>query len=218
MNIVFEGITGAGKTSIIKLLVTKMQKEKMMVKNISEIENVSPLSGVLEKMYESDTFLRMKQPIDTIIAESLILAADYQYMKEYTKNLKGFILFDRDIFTEIVYQKYFIEKRYGKRNSFFHNWKRCMMFEPKIIDLVIYVEVPLEVGINRNEFRDNRKFDDEQKNILRNLSKLQKKYINDYCKNNNIELIILDGMQTIEYNATYVLNFLKDKEKKYNEL
>mgnify|MGYP003186366515 CR=1 FL=1 len=218
MNIVFEGITGGGKTSIIKLLVAKMQKEKMKVKNISEIDKISPLSGVLEKMYESDTFLRMKQPIDTIIAESLILAADYQYMKEYTRKFDGFVIFDRDIFTEIVYQKYFIEKRYGKENSFFHNWEKCIMFDPKTIDLVVYVEVPLSVGISRNEFRDNRKFTDEQKNILKDLSKLQKIYIHNYCKDRNIDLIMLDGTQTVEYNAMYVLNFLKDKEKRYNEL
>lgn len=212
MNIVFEGVTGAGKTSIIKELVKIMEENNMTVHNISEIEDVSPLSEVIRKMYNSDTFLRMNEPIDTVITESLILAADYQYMKEYTKNLQGYIIFDRDIFTEIVYQKYFLEKRYGIGNLFFENWKNCITYEPKVIDIIFWVEVPEILSITRNELRDKRNFTYEQRKILKDLAKLQKSYIEEYCKSNDVKLVMLDGTKPIEENSRYVYEILKGVE------
>ena len=46
-------------------------------------------------MYNKDKkFLSLSENIDTIITETLILAADYQYMKEYTKDLRGYKIAD----------------------------------------------------------------------------------------------------------------------------
>ena len=212
MNIVFEGITGTGKTTLINQLYEKMKKNNLEVTKISEIDSISPLSSALGKMCEKDTFLRMKEPFSTVITESLILSADYQYMKEYTDKIKGYKLFDRDIFTEIVYQKYFIEREYGKDNDFFDNWKNCLLFKPKKIDLIIYVEAPIKICIKRNEERDNHKLLDDDKRILKDLSVLQKEYVISYCNNENVDLIFLDGTKNIDENIELIYSYIKNSK------
>mgnify|MGYP004463889119 CR=1 FL=1 len=208
MNIVFEGITGTGKTTLINRIYTRMIENNLNVYKISEIDNVSPLSPVLERMYQTDTFLRMKKNISTIISESLILAADYQYMNEYTKKLSGYKLFDRDLFTEIVYQKYFLELEYGKNNKFYKNWEKCLLYNRKKIDKVIYIEAPLSLCIKRNEARDNREFSSQDVEILEKLSLLQKEYVINYCNKEKIDLLFIDGSLNINDNIEIVYNFI----------
>lgn len=208
MNIVFEGITGTGKTTLINKLYKKMTENNLEVTKISEIDSISPLASTLEKMCERDTFMRMKEPISTIITESLILSADYQYMKEYTNKISGYKLFDRDIFTEIVYQKYFLEKEYGKDNPFFNNWEKCLLFNPKKIDKIIYIEVPIEICIKRNEERDHRKLLNEDKKILEELSVLQKDFIISYCREKNINILFLDGTNDIDKNLDIIYSYI----------
>lgn len=207
MNIVFEGINGTGKTTIIKELEKIMKKNNQEVHCVSEIDNKSPLAETLNKMYNKDKkFLSLSEDINTIITETLILAADYQYMKEYTKELKGYKIYDRDIFTQNVYQKYFLEKKYGENNEFVLAWEKCLHFDNKKIDLVIYVEAPFEVCINRTCNRDNVNFSEKEKSILRDLYKLQKQYVESYCKSNNIKVIYINGCNDIQKNANKIYN------------
>lgn len=208
MNIIFEGINGAGKTSIIKCLVKLMRKNKYDVHKIDEISNISPLNQVLEKMYHNDTFLRMKKGFNTVIAESLILAADYHFIKEYTSNLSGYKIFDRDIVTQVVYQKYFLSQVYGKNNTFFRNWKKCLEFDMKDIDLFIYVDISDELALKRTCKRDSVILNNDDKKIMEDLHKLQKQYSNIYCKKNNIPFVLIDGKKSISSNAKLIYDLI----------
>lgn len=201
MNIIFEGINGTGKTTIIKELEHIMTQNGLEVHCISEIDNKSPLAEVINRMYNKDTFLRMKENISTVLTESLILAADYQYMKEYTRNISGYKIYDRDIFTQIVYQKYFIEKEFGLNNEFFDAWKKCLLFDKKNINLVIYVEAPMDICIERTCKRDNVEFSKDDRDILNELYVLQKEFVVSYCKENNVKLVYIDGIQPVKENA-----------------
>lgn len=216
MNIVFEGINGTGKTTIIKALGKMMKQNRKDVHCISEIDNRSPLSDVLRKMYNKDKFLRLSENTSTILTESLILAADYHYMREYTKNIRGYKIYDRDIFTQIVYQKYFIAKEFGKNNEFFPYWEKCLLFEKKDIDVVIYVEAPLELCIERTCKRDNVEFSQEDRNILIDLYNLQKEYVVSYCKSNDIELLYIDGSKEIELNVKKIYQYLVELNREDN--
>lgn len=208
MNIIFEGINGTGKTSIIDELEKIMLANKLEVCKISEINEISPLAGALEEMCKYDTFLRMKKSYNTVLTESLILAADYHYIQEYARDKKGYKIFDRDIFTQIVYQKYLIEMVYGENNDFFEAWEKCMKFNMKKIDVVIYVEAPFEVCLERTEKRENRCLDEEQRKMMKDLYCLQKEYIIEYTKEKNIPLVLLDGTLDIRANALKVFDYI----------
>lgn len=210
MNIVFEGINGAGKTSIIKNLVNSMKNDGLDAYQIDEIIEMSPLSSVLTKMYKTDTFLRMKMGFDTTTIESLILAADYHFIQEYTKDLNGYKFYDRDIITQIVYQKYFLDLSYGKNNSFFKHWEKCLKFNMKKIDLIIYVDVPNEISIIRTCKRDNVVFQDDDIKIIKDLHKLQKQYAIKFCGKNNIPLIVVDGTKNLDEIVTFLYQKIKE--------
>lgn len=212
MNIVFEGINGAGKTSIIRNLVNVMKKEGLNAYQIDEISEMSPLSPVLAEMYKTDTFLRMKKNFNTTITESLILAADYHFVQEYTKNLDGYKIYDRDIITQIVYQKYFLALSYGDDNGFFKNWEKCLIFNMKKIDLIVYVDVPDEKSLIRTSQRDNVVFNKADIKIMKDLHKLQKQYAIQFCEENHIPFILLDGTKEIDENVNFL--YLKIKEMK----
>lgn len=209
MNIVFEGINGAGKTTIIKRLVEIMKDAGLNVYQIDEINEMSPLSSVLSEMYKTDTFLRMKKSFNTVITESLILAADYHFLQEATKNLQGYKIFDRDIITQVVYQKYFLASLYGDNNSFFENWEKCLKFNMKKIDLIVYIDVPDKVGLERTIQRDGVPFYESDIKIMRDLYKLQKQYAIKFCEENFIPLILIDGTKGIDENADFLYSKIK---------
>ena len=209
MNIVFEGVNGAGKSTIIKKLVSLMIQDNMDVKYVDDLDISTPTFSVLAHMFNSSPFLELKTGFNTSLTESLILAADYHYLKEMLKNVEGYKIFDRDFFTTLTYQSYFLEKYYND-DKLVNCFKELLLYDPKEINMIVYVDVDFETSLIRTENRDKRKFTWEEKATLKYfINKLKEEVIN-YSANKNIPLLIIDGRDDIYENANKIFMKIKN--------
>ena len=209
MNIIFEGVNGAGKSTIIKELVKIMEKNNMDVKYVDDLDISTPTFPALAEMFKNSPFLEMKKEFKTSLVESLILAADYHYLKDMLKDLTGYNIYDRDLFTTLVYQSYFLEKYYNDL-ELVKLFKNILLYDPKKLDLIIYVDISFEESLKRTESRDNRTFTDEEKDILKYFISKLKEEVKNYSVEKNIPLLIINGQDNTVENAELVYNKIRE--------
>ena len=209
MNIIFEGVNGAGKSTIIKELVKIMEKNNMDVKYVDDLDISTPTFPALAEMFKNSPFLEMKKEFNTSLVESLILAADYHYLKDMLKDLTGYKIYDKDFFTTLVYQSYFLEKYYNDL-ELVKLFKNILLYDPKKIDLIIYVDISFEESLKRTESRDNRTFTDEEKDILKYFISKLKEEVKNYSVEKNIPLLIINGQDNTVENAELVYNKIRE--------
>ena len=209
MNIIFEGVNGAGKSTIIKELVKIMEKNNMDVKYVDDLDISTPTFPALAEMFKNSPFLEMKKEFNTSLVESLILAADYHYLKDMLKDLTGYKIYDRDFFTTLVYQSYFLEKYYNDL-ELVKLFKNILLYDPKKLDLIIYVDISFEESLKRTESRDNRTFTDEEKDILKYFISKLKEEVKNYSVEKNVPLLIINGQDNTVENAELVYNKIRE--------
>lgn len=216
MNIIFEGIDAVGKSTLINNLKLHFDKENINARVIKEIEE-SPLNEILSKMLKEDPFFNSKSHFKTSIYETFLLAADFFYKQEYFREESKFInIYDRDFFTVLCYQKLIIEKEYGERaNEFFESFTNCLMFDLKNIDLFVYMKVPLELSFKRIEDRDNYILNDEQKKYLKKAKERFENELIPRLKSQNINIIEVDGQESLEDKIQYILKRMKNEKIKH---
>lgn len=198
MNIVFEGIDGVGKTTIINQMKKDLEGKGELVRYIDEISQNSPISEVLEKMLSSDPFFSLKTNFLTSIFESLLLAADMHYRQEKYKYNDGYNLYDRDFLSILSYQRELLKKDYKDYEKFYLPFKECVMYNLKPIDLIVYVQAPIETSINRVQIRDGINFDESQIEFLRTLKfQLENELLPEVQQKHDINILRLDGSRPV---------------------
>ena len=169
MNIVFEGIDGVGKTTVIDSLKKDLEEKKEIVRYVDELTQDSPISDILNKMLSDDPFFMLDKGFPTSIFESLLLAADMHYRQEKYKYDDGFNLYDRDFLSILSYQKEILKEDYSNYMDFYRPFKEIVLFNLKPIDLLVYIHAPLEVSVSRVAKRDNIEFIESQRKFLQAL-------------------------------------------------
>lgn len=210
MNIVFEGVNGSGKTTAINGLIKFLNKKGVKYNYISDLETDTPLNSVLQKMFSDSVFLELNQEFKTSLFESLVLAADHHYIQEMHRKDKGIIIYDRDFISVLAYQKDIIKKEYEDWENFFNPFREIMTYQLKNIDLLCYVSVPIEENIRRTEVRDNRKFSEEEKQIIINLKNNMEEEIENFCRKTNTPCLSIDGRAPAEDITRQILNGIKE--------
>ncbi len=193
MNIVFEGIDGVGKTTVIDSLKKDLEAKKEIVRYVDELTQDSPISDILNKMLSDDPFFMLDKGFPTSIFESLLLAADMHYRQEKYKYNDGYNLYDRDFLSILSYQKEILRDDYENYMDFYRPFKEIVLFNLKPIDLLVYIHAPLEVSVSRVAKRDNIEFVESQRKFLQALKTSLESELIPQLEKQNVKVLKLDG-------------------------
>lgn len=193
MNIIFEGIDGVGKTTIIDSLKTDLETKHETVRYIDELTQDSPISGILNEMLDNNPFFRLNREFPTSLFESLLLAADLHYRQEKYKYDDGYNLYDRDFLSILAYQREILKADYRNYMDFYRPFKEIVLFNLKPVNLMVYVHAPLEVSVERVAKRDNIRFIGEQKRFLYDLKASIEDDLLPQLEKQNVKVLKLDG-------------------------
>ncbi len=204
MNIIFEGIDGVGKTTIINNFRQDLENKKEIVRYVDELTQDSPISEILGKMLSDDPFFMLDKSFPTSIFESLLLAADMHYRQERYKYNDGYNLYDRDFLSILSYQKEILKGDYSNYMDFYKPFKEIVLFNLKPIDLLVYVHAPLEVSVSRVASRDNIEFLEKQKQFLLSLKSSLEQELLPELEEQKVKVLRLDGREAPSYNISKI--------------
>lgn len=171
INIVFEGPTGAGKTTVIKKL-NKLYSKKYKVGFTNDIDRSSPLYKVIKKIFDENALVSMNENFNTLRYETMLQSADYLFLREklYSQN-NDINFFDRNYSSIYSYQSVLLNDKIEDSDEFVNNALKCMKSGEKEIDLMVFFGGSINKAIKRSETRDNRKYTKEEKQTFKNLMK-----------------------------------------------
>ena len=201
MNIIFEGVNGSGKTTVIDVFRNDLNEKNMKYEYVSDLVYETPLTPVLEYMFKSGVFLNMKENFKTSLFESLVLAANHHYIQEKLRNSDIINIYDRDFISVLAYQKDIIKNEYSNWKEFYESFRNIMLFELKNVDLLTYISIPTEENIRRIENRDNRKFSQQEIELLFKLKENMEEEIKIFHELSGTEILYLDGREDSKVNV-----------------
>lgn len=196
INIVFEGPTGAGKTTTINK-IKKIYEKNYKVGYTNDIDRSSPLYKVIKNMFDANVLVSLNENFNTLRYETLIQAADYLFLREklYSSN-NDINLFDRNYSSIYSYQSVLIDKKIENSNDFMNNVLKCMKSGEKGIDLMVFFGNSITKSIKRSETRDKRKYSPEEKVMLKKFNDK----LTDFIRYNNSDykLLVIEEKDTPE--------------------
>ena len=195
MNIIFEGIDGVGKTTVIDYLKKDLESKNEIVRYVDELTQDSPISDILGKMLSDDPFFMLDKSFPTSIFESLLLASDMHYRQERYKYNDGYNLYDRDFLSILSYQKEILKGDYPNYMDFYKPFKEVVLFNLKPIDLLVYIHAPLDLSVSRIASRDKRILLENQKQFLLSLKSSLEQELLPELEEKKIKVLKLDGRE-----------------------
>lgn len=189
--IVFEGIDGAGKTTISRMLVSLLEKRGLRVYYTYEPFD-SPFTEV---------FRRVKESVDTgPVIDTLAMALDRAYhMRLYVEPMisRGYIVvMDRYFYSTIAYQ--------GAMGGD-TEWIRCVNSVFRRPDIAFYIDVSIETAMKRIAGKKSRWPYYEVSGLLERVREIYLGLVRSG------ELVYIDGERDAESVFRDVLNILCEK-------
>lgn len=196
INVVFEGPTGSGKTTIINKIKNRYNK-KYKVGITNDIDRSSPLYKVIKKMFDDNALVSLKENFNTLRYETLVQAADYLFLREklYGEN-NDINLFDRNYSSIYAYQSVLLENNINNSTQFMNNVLSCMKSGENQIDLMVFFDIDIKKALDRSQNRDNRKFTKQERETFKKFNDK----LRDFIRYNNSEykLLIIKNKDTEE--------------------
>lgn len=197
INIVFEGSTGSGKTTILRELVKVYQDKGLKVGYTNDIDETTPLYAVIKSMFEESALVTSDNKFSTIQYETLVQAADYLFLREriYSQN-NDINLLDRNFCSVFSYQSVLMEKELSYGKKFMENILSSILLGEKNVDLMVFFNPPIEKSLKFSEIRDGRNYTEEEKNTFIEFNNKLKTTIETFYPSE--KLLVIDGDYTIE--------------------
>lgn len=208
MNVIFEGISGVGKTTILERLNSYFDNDLII---IGDLEYETPIKSVLTKMVQQSPFMNENESFNTSIYESLLLAANHHYVQEKLRDSDKICVYDRDFLSLLVYQKFLIQNEYSNWEEIYDIYRKIVLFNLKKVDLLVYVEAPLDISVKRTEIRDNRKYSFNDIELLKSFKKEYEILLEEL--KNYMNIIRLNGLDAVEDNVQKLVRNIKSLER-----
>lgn len=208
MNIIFEGISGAGKTTVINLLCEELRKTHRKIINIEDLGYDTPLKKLLLEMVDENILMQEKYKFNTALYESLLLAANHHFIQEKLSSKKNEIcIFDRDFISILSYQKEILKTNYKNWKEIYDEYKKIILFNLKKIDMIVYIKVPLKVSIDRTEKRNQKTISKEDISLLDKIYNNMDNEIKEFDNGQNV--MYLNGMDDVQKNVKIILEMIR---------
>ncbi len=209
MNVIVEGISGVGKTTLIHKLSSMFEKDDVIV--VGDLEFDTPIKSVLLDMVKQSPFMQNQTHFNTSIYESLLLAANHHFVQEKLRLTDKLCIYDRDFLSLLVYQKFLIKAEYENWKEIYNVYKKLVLLNLKTVDLLVYIDLPLDIAIKNTEKRDNRKFTETDIQLLKSFKQEYLIMLERFKE--KMPIMKLNGLDSIENNATMVYNNLQKIRK-----
>ncbi len=156
----FEGQDGCGKTTLINEVAYLLESSGYQVHPVDEFSTSHFGEYIIDTLL-GDKFLRVKRGNKTSLTQVFAILADFMYLTEYeiVPHLEngGIVLKDRFIDTQIACQLPTLLEEYEMDEEETYMWfKDLLRITPVIPDLTFYIDVPLDVRIERIRRRDRK--------------------------------------------------------------
>jgi len=200
MYVVFEGIDGSGKTSLIE----ELSKDEDLLKYKPIIKKEPFDESFIENSFKKIENLNEK---NKALCLTLAFAYDRVFLEEKYKTFyeKNLVLSDRSFISSLAYQSIYIDLE----------WVYCVNKFFRKPDLVVFLDVEVNTAINRIVKRADKRISYfEKKEFLEKLKKSYKKVI-DFLHKKNYEIVIIDANKKFEIVKEDVKNILLDNLSKY---
>ncbi len=201
MNIIFEGISGSGKTTIIKQLLKELTSAKIDVTFVPDLEYDTPLKGILLNLINNNLFMESEKNFRTSLFESLLLAANHHYTQEKLRQNNGITIYDRDFISVLSMQKEIIKKEYSNWEEFYVSFRNIMLFSLKKIDYIVFVETAIDICKKRIIYRDAVNLSSDDLDLLTQINSNMKLECEELSKKYGFEIIYINGAESIEHNV-----------------
>lgn len=212
-NIVFEGNTGSGKTTIIQEIEKYYHNIGIKVGITNDMDNNSPYYSILKSMYDNSSNMSLQCNFTTSLSETFLQLADLTYSIERIKSENNDInLFDRYIFSVLAYQEVLIQKDYSDIGNLMQHLEQCCHDIILPIDAIFYFKLNFQKCIERTEMRDNKKITEEEQIIFQEFDDNLEKVTFTYAKKHKIPIYIIND-EDLNKNKQTILAVLKGMEK-----
>ena len=197
INVVFEGPTGAGKTTVISKVLEHYKANGTKINCTIDLDKDAPLYDVINDMFKVNPLIMSDKSFNTVKYETLVQAADYVYNRErlYSEN-NEINLFDRNYSSIYSYQYELMKDVCSDTEEFMQHILECTKSGEKRIDLMVYFRLDVNKCIARSEERDGRKYTVNEKKVFRAFDKRLTEFIR--YNNSDYKLLIIDDKDTLD--------------------
>lgn len=203
MNVIFEGMNGSGKTSIITTLCDQFEKDNINYNRISDLSSQAPNGKKLGQLFLEHGPLLTNYDQKTSLLVTKYLIEDHIYIQENLIKSDSINIFDRDIISLISYQlelyKYenIRAKEIENLIMFYKNFKN------KHYDLLVYIDTALNECIKRAQERDGIQFSETDKLLMSYIKEYMEQIVKEY-HDKGTNTIHINGKNSLDESASLV--------------